>query len=483
MDKEVKIPLQILFIFLYLAVPVSIAIVGFLEFNEYTAANQNSTQKAQHQHQHHDPQPDSGFLADKLGPFEGLAHLEQGKEQPRKTLLVILGRYLGVIGAVMLMGQFFIAARLKAVDIAFGLDKIMIFHAISGSVGFVMIVLHPFLYYAPDDVVLGPLRWEIWPQLAATLVLAMLTFTVVSAICRNFLKMRYEKWKLLHDLAFAVVIGVSIHAYLLGHDFAETGYIFWLYTTILMLYILTFLWVKVIRPHYRRLMTVDNVKQISHDTWDITMSTKNHEVFKSLPGQFCFLRIKNDQLGNYEHPFTLSSCSCEDTVSFTIKQCGDYTNNIGKVRVGDLAQLEGPYGQFGSMKFKKCKHIVMIAGGVGITPMLSNLRTLADFNYDGKITLIWSNKTCDDIFFKDELDQLQEKLSALKVVHVITRDSSWQGYKGHINQQMLRDILGQVEKNYEYMICGPEGMTKSVIKMLKNMHVPGRHIHWERFRL
>jgi ferredoxin-NADP reductase len=123
--------------------------------------------------------------------------------------------------------------------------------------------------------------------------------------------------------------------------------------------------------------------------------------------------------------------------------------------------------------------------GVGITPLMSMLRFMRDTGQWKPVLLIYGNRTEEDIVFGEELRDMAAGIrSPLKVVHVLSRtEGAWQGERGHIDRDLVLRYAGERLVSKSFYICGPGAMTASVISGLREMGVPPRRIHTERFAL
>ena len=164
----------------------------------------------------------------------------------------------------------------------------------------------------------------------------------------------------------------------------------------------------------------------------------------------------------------------------TIRNLGDFTSRIAEVPVGERVYLDGPYGAFTIDRNPADMH-VLIAGGVGITPMMSMLRTLADRGDKRPVILLYGNKEWDSIIFRDELESLKSRLD-LKVVHVLPNPpAGWTGEKGYIDAEMFKRHLPPPYAEHEYFICGPDVMMDAIEKALGELDVPLAKYHSERY--
>jgi predicted ferric reductase len=163
----------------------------------------------------------------------------------------------------------------------------------------------------------------------------------------------------------------------------------------------------------------------------------------------------------------------------TIKNLGDFTSEIPTVQVGRRVYLDGPYGAF-TMGNPADMH-VLIAGGIGITPMMSITRTLADRGDNRPVILFYGSKDWESITFREELDELKTRLN-LTTIHVLSDPpAEWTGEQGHINAEMFKRHLPPPYADHEYFICGPDVMMDAIERALGELNVPMSKYHSERY--
>ncbi|MFW5837220.1 MAG: FAD/NAD-binding family oxidoreductase [Desulfovibrionaceae bacterium] len=206
------------------------------------------------------------------------------------------------------------------------------------------------------------------------------------------------------------------------------------------------------------------------------------------PGQFAALRVWDGEGWSEPHPFTISCAPEEETLRFTIKQSGDFTSRVRELAPGTPVQCVGPFGAF-CKDIDQHKEIVMVAGGVGITPFLSVLRHFRRTGADNRVVLFWSNKTPADAFAGDELIEMTRELD-LKVVHAFSRTSP-EGPPpspapdrvAHIGGRLTRDVLQEHIRTPDasFYVCGPPAMQESVIAELSACGVDPDKVQKEAF--
>jgi predicted ferric reductase len=199
------------------------------------------------------------------------------------------------------------------------------------------------------------------------------------------------------------------------------------------------------------------------------------------PGQFGWLMLEQSPFSMSQHPFSFSSSAEQRTrLSITIKERGDFTSLVGKTPKGARAYVDGPHGLFSTDRHEGFGFF-LIGGGVGITPLMSILRTMADRGDVRPCVLMYGSKDRDAITFRDELDALATKLN-LTLVHALEDPpDGWEGERGFIDAAMLRRHLPAQMARFRCFICGPTPMMDAMEAALVEVGVPVPHIHSERF--
>lgn len=129
--------------------------------------------------------------------------------------------------------------------------------------------------------------------------------------------------------------------------------------------------------------------------------------FAYSPGQFAWLSLRASPFALQEHPFSISSSPTgAGPLQFTIKELGDFTSTIGAIKVGEVAYVDGPYGNFSIDAHPVASGYVFVAGGVGIAPIISMLRALADRGEQRPLWLFYGNRRWEGVVFRAELDAL-----------------------------------------------------------------------------
>jgi predicted ferric reductase len=244
-------------------------------------------------------------------------------------------------------------------------------------------------------------------------------------------------------------------------------------------------WMRVLRPLAvrRRPWRVAEVIRERGDATTLVLTPDGHAGMRFLPGQFGWLQVEQSPFSISQHPFSFSGSAEErERLCITIKQRGDFTNQVPSTAVGARAFVDGPYGSF-TPDVHEGFGFLLVGGGVGITPLMSMLRTLRDRGDRRPCVLFYGSKDHEGVTFRDELAELQESLH-LDVIHVLEKaPEAWDGERGYLDETVLRRHLPARFERYQCFICGPTPMMDAVEELLARVGIPTENIHSERFEM
>jgi ferredoxin-NADP reductase len=151
------------------------------------------------------------------------------------------------------------------------------------------------------------------------------------------------------------------------------------------------------------------------------------------------------------------------------------------VQVGQLLSVKGPQGDFTFMG-DEADSIVMIAGGVGITPMMSTLRHLTETAWTHPVTLIYGTQSLADVIFRDELAVIEKRYPnfRLHLLPTTVEDPTWAGPQGYLSPEMILGFVPNIA-HARVHLCGPAPMMAAVLKMLDGLGVNEAAIFTEAF--
>jgi len=197
-------------------------------------------------------------------------------------------------------------------------------------------------------------------------------------------------------------------------------------------------------------------------------------------GQFMFVTIKAGNETLRKHFSFSSSPTDKDFIEFTKKLTGHpFSNALDALKPGDWAKIEAPYGNF--ILDGEFERIVMLSGGIGITPLISICKYCTDMGLGTRVTLLYANRTKKDIAFRKELEELQERNKNLKVVFAVEEPGEgWKGYVGRIDAGMVKkEVPDYMEAMF--FTCGPPLMIDAMDKLLSELGVTRERIKKESF--
>ena len=206
--------------------------------------------------------------------------------------------------------------------------------------------------------------------------------------------------------------------------------------------------------------------------------------FQHQPGQYLVISpMINGKRVN--RPYTISSSPtrpdyCEITVKREEK--GVVSRHLhDTLREGEIISISAPAGRF-IFDGTQAPSVVLIAGGVGITPLMAIARYLTDKNWKGDIYFAYAAKTPHDIIYRDELDDLKARFPNLHLHITLSRAGSldWAGYKGRVSAEFLMKCIPELSTRLVY-VCGPDAMMTMTIQALKELGVPAERIKSEEF--
>lgn len=243
-------------------------------------------------------------------------------------------------------------------------------------------------------------------------------------------------------------------------------------------------------PKYYEL-TVKEIIQETKDAISIVFNQPAEGKIHYKAGQFLTI-ITPVQGKEVRRAYSLcSSPFVDQDLAVTVKRVdnGLMSNWLpDNLKAGAKLKVMEPMGQF-TTEFSKTnkRHIIMFAGGSGITPLMSIIKSTLAEEPDSICSLIYCNRDIDSIIFKNELDKMQtEDEGRLHVIHILDNaPMNWQGYSGLLNHDMLTKLFERIPDwgidKTTYLMCGPEGMMKNVDTLLEARKIAKEKIFKESF--
>ncbi len=386
--------------------------------------------------------------------------------------------------------QFALTARIPSLKRPFGSDVVYFFHHQISAVAFGLVVLHIILLIIDDRDTLNLFRLPTAPIRArfAVVALACLVLLIVLSVLRKRLRLEYVAWRITHGLlAMAAAALAMTHMQLVGIYLASP----WkraLWAVYVAVWIGTIAYARIVRPLIMKLRPyeVECVEQERGGAWSLRLRPVGHRGAAFHPGQFAWLTVGRSPFADLEHPFSYSSsASRPDQPRFTIKALGNFTSTVGAVAEGTRVYVDGPFGAFTIDRRPKANAFVFVAGGVGITPIMSMLESMRDRGDRRASCLLYAARDLDSMTFLEELRALEREIPLTLLLVPMEPPAGWSGHHGRISAQILEKAIPDSYRHggAEVFLCGPLKMMDAVEETLVQLGIPPRCIHTERFNL
>jgi len=386
--------------------------------------------------------------------------------------------------------QFVLTARIPSLKRPFGSDVVYYFHHKISVIAVGLVLLHVVVLTIDDAATWSLLAFWSAPtraRFALASLLCLLALVLVS-VFRKRLGVEYIIWRITHGLlAIGAVAFAMTHMQLVGIYLALP----WkriLWAAYSALWIGALAYARVIRPIIMKLhpYEVERVTAERGNAWTVWLKPIGHAGARFSPGQFAWITVDRSPFADLEHPFSYSSSAVHpESPSFTIKALGDFTKRAADLVRGTKVYVDGPFGAFSMDRRAFARELVFIAGGIGITPMISMLRTMRDRQDERPCLLLYAAQSLEEMTFREELERLKQDINLRLHLVPNVADAGWTGPTGRIDAQLLEMLLPQRCRGgeCEIYICGPPLMMEAIEEDLVGMNVPLQCIHTERFNL
>lgn len=214
------------------------------------------------------------------------------------------------------------------------------------------------------------------------------------------------------------------------------------------------------------------------------------DTFRYRHGQFLTLKLNiNGELLKRAYSIS-SSAYIDNELTVTVKEIENgfvskYLNET--IAIGDVLEVMPPRGKFTvDLSAENQRHHFLFAGGSGITPIISILKSILAVESKSKVLLVYANKNQDTIIFKKTLDELELKNKNFKVIHALsTPNDGWGSFSGRLGKSHIKDILNEeftdLLPERHYYLCGPYGLMKEIENLIHDMNTEKKFIHKESF--
>jgi ferredoxin-NADP reductase len=289
--------------------------------------------------------------------------------------------------------------------------------------------------------------------------------------------MRYETWYYLHFYTYLAIALAFSHQFATGADFMDNRSARIAWSTLYAVVGAAILWYRFITPLRQAVRHRLRVRQVVAEgpgVVSVVVGGRHLDELRAEAGQFFRLRFLTRDLWWASNPYSLSAAVHPDRLRVTVKDLGEHSAALARLRPGVRVVAEGPYGAMTAARRRR-RTVLLVAGGIGITPIRALLQTLP--GDPGDITLLYRAGTERDVVFRDELTTLAGLRGA--TVHFLTGHRRELGYDPLAADVLAANVPGLRDR--DVYVCGPDGMTAAAVAALRAAGVPRRQIHHETF--
>lgn len=396
-------------------------------------------------------------------------------------ILTFTGRVTGLVGAYAMVLSLFLVARIPILEREVGLDRLVQWHRKLAPYSLLLIVVHVVTIVLGYSALEGnswatevislvtETRW-ILPAAAGTGLLLLAGITSYRRVRR---RMAYETWWVIHLYTYLAVVLAFAHQVTLGNAFLGQPLAAnaWLALTAAAVgSLVVFRWAMPVIYGLRHQMRVHAVVQESPGTYSVWMSGRSMHQLSAAGGQFFCWRFLTRELWWHAHPYSLSAPPHGDYLRITVKDLGDHSRALASIAPGTRVLAEGPYGAFTADR-RHGDRVVLVAGGVGITPVRAILEELPPTAH---VDVLYRARSHDEVVLRRELDTLAERPHT--TVHYLVGSRR----EHPMDARSLLRLAPYVASSDIY-ICGPQSLTEHVRAAAEVLGVPDSHIHDEAF--
>jgi predicted ferric reductase len=396
--------------------------------------------------------------------------------------VALVAHVSGMLAGYAVLVMLVLMSRWPLLERGIGADVLARWHAAGGRTVLSLVLVHgvfavlAWSLLTRQNPVAAAAQVLTWPGLVAATVGTALMCAVAAVSVRSArASLRWETWYGVHlTMYLAVALGFSHQ--LAGPDLAGRTL---LQVAWALLYTFTFALVlryRVLAPvlaAFRHRLRVVAVIPEAPGVVSIVLQGRHLAELRAQPGQFFRWRFLTRGSWLTAHPFSLSAPPVGNRLRLTVKALGDGSERLQRVPVGTWIFAEGPYGAMTAARRTR-RDVLLIAGGVGITPMRALFETIPT-SPSQDLVLLYRASDREQLVFREELDALAARRQA-RVVYLLGSD------RGLLSaRSLIRLVPGLTDR--DVYLCGPPGMSAAVRRSLRQAGVPPSQLHEERFAL
>lgn len=395
------------------------------------------------------------------------------------------GRVTGLLAGYAVIVLLALMARVPALERGVGTDRLARWHAMGGRYTVSLAVTHTLLIIWGYAVTAhtGVVRQTTtlltsYPDvLMATVSVGLLVAVGVASARAARRRLKYETWHFIHLYTYLAVALAFSHQFSTGADFVSNANARWLWSAMYVGVGALLIWYRLLTPiraAARHQLRIVEVRPEGANVVSVYLAGRRVDELRAESGQFFRWRFLTRDLWWAANPYSLSAPPRANLLRITAKMTGSHSAALSELRPGTRVLAEGPYGSFTATRLRR-RHVLLIAGGVGITPLRALFETLP--GAPGEITLLYRANTASDFVLRSELDQIARARGAR--VHYLIGPPE-RGGRDHLSPQRLQQLVPNL-RDHDVFVCGPEAMMTAATAALRQSGVRRSHIHIESF--
>jgi predicted ferric reductase len=400
---------------------------------------------------------------------------------------IAVGQLTALLGTYLALVQVVLMSRSPWLERVLGSERLMVWHRWAGFACLWLLVGHAVfttLGFALSDgsgvvdeidTLLLTYPWV----LMATVALGMLVAVAATSVRAARRRLSYETWFGIHLYAYLGIALAFLHELVVGTDFVNdqvaVGYWVALYVVAVGL-LLTFRIAQPIAFSMRHRLVVERVIQEAPGIVSMHLTGRDMDRMRVRAGQYFQFRFLTGGGWWRHHPFSISAAPDGVTLRITVKDLGDDSRRMGRLRPGTRVFVEGPYGAF-TREQVRCGKTLLVAGGIGITPLRAMLEERPAGEED--VTLLYRAGTWDDVVFREELEALGRRPGTV-VRFLVGHRGSPEMPVDPLEPQWLQYLVPDIAQR-DVFYCGSGPFMDHLAASLRTLKVPRKQIHAERF--
>ena len=396
------------------------------------------------------------------------------------NLSVLVAHVAGMLAGYGVLVMLALMSRTPSLERGIGADVLARWHGYGGRLVISLVLLHAgaaVAAWAQSRQESVPVAlWHVLrlPGLTAATLGTLLLLAVAAASARSARRrLSFETWHALHLLTYLAVALSFVHQLagpdLAGHRLLQIGWAL-LYTHVFAL-LLRHRVLTPLRQTTRHRLRVAAVLPEGPGVVSIVVEGQHLLELQAEPGQFFRWRFLTPDNWLTAHPFSLSAPPTDTRLRLTVKALGEGSGHLQNVPVGTWVVAEGPYGAMTAARRTR-RHVLLMAGGVGITPMRALFETLT-LSPGQDLTLVYRARSLEHVLFRDELEQIAHRRGA-RLHYLLGRDPDC------LSAAALLQLVPDLSERDVYL-CGPPPMADAVRTSLRAAGLPSERLHEERF--